>query len=268
MSARSAVYRLRFPVLVRALHWCAVLCLVLFSGASNAGDIKVYAAASLTDALNELAGVYEKQQASSRIKTSYTSSSTLAKQIENGAPADLFLSADSEWANYLQARNLLDNASRVDLLYNQLVFIVPSAAELPDIHFSAESDFAASFSGKLCTGDTSHVPVGKYAKQALSYYGWWQAIEPRLVGAPDVRSALAFVERGECGLGIVYKTDALMSDKVKIVASFPSQSHPPVVYPGSLTAKASAEAKGFWQFLQSPEAASVFERYGFTPVSH
>lgn len=268
MRMKSAARVPLLKKLLGAFKWCAAVPGLLLSGAILAGDIHVYAAASLTDAVTELATVYQSKHNSSRIKTSYTSSSTLAKQIEHGAPADIFLSADSDWANYLQERGLLNDASRIDLLYNQLVLVAPTKGSAPNIRFSREQALAEHFSGKLCTGDITHVPAGKYAKQALDFYGWWDALAPRLVGAPDVRSALAFVERGECALGIVYKTDALMSDSVRILASFPAESHAPVVYPGSLTRKASAEAQQFWQFLQSSEAAQVFARYGFTPVSH
>ena len=245
------------------LFGCMFLILPLFSsGAAQAGDVRVAAAASLTDVLTELSRSYEKKHSGVAIKASFAGSSTLAKQIENGAPADIFISADKEWADYLDTRNLLNKSTRVDLLTNELVLISPIKRE-PSITIARDFDFLASFSGKLCTGDTASVPVGKYAKQALTYYGWWSAIQPRLVGTEDVRTALAFVERGECALGIVYKTDALVSKKVTVVARFPVESHLPIVYPGGLTKNASAEAQAFWQFLQSDAAAEVFVRYGF-----
>ncbi|ACE82840.1 molybdate ABC transporter substrate-binding protein [Cellvibrio japonicus] len=246
----------------RAFLLSLLLCVMLISGAARAGDIHVYAAASLTDAIGELGSAYEKTHKGVGIKASYAGSSTLAKQIENGAPAQLFISADQDWANYLQERQLLDENSRVNLLLNELVLIVPAGRKV-DIRFDKDADLIASFNGKLCTGDPSHVPVGKYARQALEYYGWWDSIQPRLVGTPDVRTALAFVERGECALGIVYKTDALLTDKVDVVASFPAQSHVPIVYPGGLVRGANADAEAFWQFLQSDKAAQVFQRYGF-----
>lgn len=235
---------------------------LLVAGSAQAGDIKVSAAASLTDVMTELSRAYEKTHAGIVIKTSFAGSSTLAKQIENGAPADIFISADKDWADYLEQRNLLNKNTRVDLLLNELVLIAPLGRG-PVITIAPDVDLLASFSGKLCTGDTASVPVGKYAKQALTYYGWWSGIQPRLVGTEDVRTALAFVERGECALGIVYKTDALMSKKVSVVATFPAESHLPIVYPGGLTKSATAEARAFWQFLQSPVAADVFVRYGF-----
>lgn len=232
---------------------------------ARAGEVRVYAAASLTDVITELATHYQKAHTTTIIKTSYAGSSTLAKQIEHGAPADVFISADKDWADYLQTRNLLDAGSRVDLLVNDLVFIAPATRNV-DIRFDKNTDLAASFSGKLCTGEPAHVPVGKYAKQALGYFGWWDAIQPRLVGTEDVRTALAFVERGECALGIVYKTDAFLSKKVQLVATFPAESHPAIVYPGGLIKNAGPEAKAFWKFLQSPAALEIFSRYGFNPA--
>ncbi len=239
-----------------------VLVQLLIAGAVQAGDIKVSAAASLTDVLTELSRSYEKTHAGVAIKTSFAGSSTLAKQIENGAPADIFISADKDWADYLEKRSLLNKTTRADLLINELVLIAPLNRTF-SITMAREFDLVASFSGKLCTGEPAYVPVGKYAKQALTYYSWWSAIQPRLVGTEDVRTALAFVERGECALGIVYKTDALMSKKVTVVANFPAESHLPIVYPGGLTKNATAEAQAFWQFLQSDVAAEVFVRYGF-----
>lgn len=229
---------------------------------SQAADVKVYAAASLTDVLTELAKRYQQAHPDIKIKTSFAGSSTLAKQIENGAPAELFISADKEWADYLQTRSLLDAKTRVELLTNELVLIVPANHSLT-INFDGSADLAASFSGKWCTGEPAYVPVGKYAKQALTYYGWWGAIQSRLVGTEDVRTALAFVERGECALGIVYKTDALLSKKIRVVASFPEASHLPIVYPGGLTKNAGPEALAFLHYLQSQPAKEIFSRYGF-----
>ncbi|HMU67176.1 MAG TPA: molybdate ABC transporter substrate-binding protein [Cellvibrionaceae bacterium] len=227
-----------------------------------AAEVKVYAAASLTDALSELAQAYQKSTPASSIKNSFASSATLAKQIENGANADVFISADKDWADYLEKRNLIDKSSRTNLLANQLVLIAPLNAS-PQVTLSKGVDLAKAFNGKLCTGDPTSVPVGKYAKQALDYFNSWKTIESRVVGTEDVRTALAFVERGECGLGIVYSTDAQISKKVHIVARFPSESHAPIIYPGALTTKANAEAKQFWHYLQTPAAAEVFKKYGF-----
>lgn len=238
---------------------------MLASAAAQTTSVKVSAAASLTDVITELSIVYKKMHAGIDIKTSFAGSSTLAKQIENGAPADIFISADKDWMDYLQQRNLLKNETRVNLLFNELVLIAPPN-RIPSITIAGDFNIGASFNGKLCTGEPDYVPVGKYAKQALTYYGWWPSLQSRLVGAEDVRAALAFVARGECAVGIVYRTDALMSKKVAVVASFPNESHSPIVYPGSLTNNATQEAQAFWQFLRSDVAENIFVRYGFRPA--
>lgn len=242
------------------------ICAVAMAGFTQAGEVKVYAAASLTDVLTEVAKSYQQAHPDTHIKTSFAGSSTLAKQIENGAPAELFISADKDWADYLQTRNLLDANTRVELLTNELVLIAP-LSRTPAISLNKNANLANSFTGKLCTGDPAYVPVGKYAKQALGYFDWWDSIQPRLVGTEDVRTALAFVERGECALGIVYKTDAQLSKKVTVVASFPAASHLPIVYPGGLTKNAGPDAQAFWQFLQSKPALDVFAHYGFGVAS-
>jgi molybdate transport system substrate-binding protein len=241
---------------------------------AHAEDIHLYAAASLTEALTELSDTYQKQHAEVVIKKSFAGSSTLAKQIEHGAPANIFISADKDWADYVQQRGLLNNESRKNLLVNELVFIAPivksaksaKSANSVSILFDPAFNLSTSFNGRLCTGDTASVPVGKYAKQALTHYNWWAKVEARIVGNEDVRTALAFVERGECSLGIVYKTDAQLSKKVKVVATFPAVSHLPIEYPGALTKNANAEANAFWVFLQSEQAKSVFTRYGFSVI--
>ena len=235
---------------------------VVLCGAAYGSEIKLYAAASLTDALTEISENYEKSHKDVSVKKSFAGSSTLAKQIENGAPADLFISADSDWVDYVQKRGIIDESSRKKLLSNELVLIAPLDSKV-NIFLDPAFNLNTAFSGRICTGDPASVPVGKYAKQALTHYNWWNKVESRLVGAEDVRTALNFVERAECGLGIVYKTDALLSKKVKLVASFPEASHKPIEYPGALTKTANIEAKAFWIFLQGKEAESVFIRYGF-----
>jgi molybdate transport system substrate-binding protein len=230
--------------------------------ATQAAEINVYAAASLTDVLTEITSAYKKIQPSTSVKTSFAGAQTLAKQIEHGAPADLFISADLEWADYLAKRNLLKNESRKNLLNNSLVFITPQHSTL-QIEMNVQTQLTAQFSGKLCTGDPAYVPVGKYAKQALEYYNWWNSVQNRVVGTEDVRTSLALVERGECDLGIVYATDANASKKVKVVAQFPESSHKPIIYPGALTQTANKDAEQFWQFLQSDPAKQIFQQYGF-----
>lgn len=239
--------------------------MLLSSALVQAGEVTVFAAASLTDAITELSDQYQKQHPGVTIKKSFAGSSALAKQIESGAPAQLFLSADQDWANYLEQKGLLKADTRKSLLGNRLVLITPAGKDIkvtPDKSFN----LAGAFTGKFCTGNVESVPVGKYTKQAFTNLGWWDAIAPRLVGTEDVRATLAFVERGECALGAVYRTDAKLTAKVSVVAELPESSHPPIVYPGSLVKGAGDEAAAFWAFLQSPAAAAVYERYGFSVI--
>jgi molybdate transport system substrate-binding protein len=242
------------------------IALAILSCATQASEVNIYAAASLMDAITELSGAYQKLHPDAVIKKSFAGSATLAKQIENGAPADIFISADNDWSDYLQKRGLLAAESRKTLLSNALVLIAPINKE-PTILLDPAFNFSASFNGHLCTGDPASVPVGKYAKQALIYFGWWGKIAPRLVGTDDVRTALAFVERAECDLGIVYKTDAALSKKIKIVATFPENSHALIEYSGALTKKYNQDAKSFWLYLQSSEAKIIFVRYGFIALN-
>jgi len=248
--------------------WMSGLLLVSLAFAVNAEDkVTIFAAASLTNVITELGAQYEKEQ-SVKVVNSFAASSALAKQIENGAPADIFMSADSKWMNYLQDKNLIDVSSRVNLLGNRLVLIAPKGRSFK-VDFKKTFDFAKAFDGKLCTGDIDAVPVGIYAKQSFNNLGWWDSIKTRIVGTQDVRAALAFVERGECAAGIVYETDAKVSDKVDIVGVFPDETHDPVVYPLAIVSKASDNplAKSFATYLASPKAAETFSRYGFTVLT-
>ena len=229
---------------------------------AQAADVTVYAAASLSHALKDIAASWKATHKDDEIKPSFAASSTLAKQIEAGAPADIFVSADRQWMDYLSERNLIEKTSRRDLLGNTLVLITPVEKK---VKVNVQKGAAApDFSGKLCMGEPGSVPAGIYGKQALQRLGWWPALEKRVVATEDVRTALAFVERAECPLGIVYETDAKISRKVVIAARFPAGSHDPVVYPLALLPKASATAKDFFSYLQSADAATLFRRYGFT----
>lgn len=247
-------------------HVTLALMLALISmSASAAPKVTVFAAASLSNAISDIAKIYQKQTLHS-IQTSYAASSALARQIEHGAPVDIFISADRQWMAYLQKKNLIQADSQVSLLGNQLVLIAPK-----DQSFNAEmrSDFnlAAAFKGKLCTGDTNSVPAGIYAKQALQHFNWWATIKPRIVAMQDVRAALVSVERGECGAGIVYATDAKASSKVSVVADFSPSSHAEIIYPLALLKNANPYAQGFYQFLMSDQAQQVFDQYGFSRIS-
>lgn len=230
-----------------------------------ADEVKLFAAASLTDAVTELSAKFQSQHPEFTIKKSFASSSVLAKQIENGAQADIFFSADQQWADYLQARGLLNVKSRKNLVSNQLVLIAPKNHPF-SVTFNKSFNLANAFSGRWCTGDPSFVPVGKYTQQSFVYYSWWEAMLPRLVSAEDVRTALTFVERGDCALGVVYKTDALQSKKVVEIAQVPDEAHKPIEYPVALMATATTEASLFWTYLQSQEAKSIFIRFGFNPL--
>ena len=229
--------------------------------ASADEKVTVFAAASLTNALTDIGTQYENEKAT-KIVHSFAASSTLAKQIENGAPADIFISADTKWMNYLQDKKLINTASRKNFLGNKLVLITPKGRGF-NVKFDKSFDFSKSFNGHLCTGDIDSVPAGIYAKDSLIYLNWWDGIKTRIVGTQDVRGALAFVERGECAAGIVYETDAKISNKVDIVATFPEESHKPIVYPMALVVNAKNVNNDYFSYLQSSNALDIFKKYGF-----
>lgn len=232
--------------------------------ARAAEPVVVFAAASLTNAFEDLGKAWAAK-GNPAPKFSFASSSTLAKQIEQGAPVGIFASADEPWMDYLVLRKLIDTASRKDLTSNSLVLVVP--ADRPSmVDLKTGTDFSKLFAGeRIATGDPAHVPVGRYAEQALKNLGGWDAVAPRLVRTENVRAALAFVERGEVAAGIVYSTDAAISSKVKIAGTFPASSHPGIVYPIALVAaRADADARALLAFLTGPEARAILRRYGFT----
>jgi len=241
-------------------QWLAVFTLLVIPQLGLAGEITVYAAASLTNAIGEIAKTYEASHGV-KVKTSFASAGALAKQIESGAPADVFISADAKWMDYLESRNKIDPYSRVSLLGNSLVLIAPKGKGFP-VRIEKGFDFAKAFEGKLCTGETESVPVGIYAKESLTSLGWWESVRPRLVGTDDVRAALDLVGRGEC-VGIVYATDAKVSAKVDVVGTFPDNLHTPIVYPAALVTQ-SKDAREFLDYLLSD--STVFAKYGFKIV--
>jgi molybdate transport system substrate-binding protein len=241
----------------------AVLVSVLPARAEPPG-VLVFAAASLKNALDEAAAGY----APAKVTISYAASGPLARQIEAGAPAALFISADEEWMDELAAKAAIEPGSRIDLLGNRLVLIAPAASPL---HFTLgqDSDLAAALGdGRLAIGDPQSVPAGKYAEEALGRLGLWAGVEPHLARAENVRAALALVDRGEAPLGIVYQTDAAADPAVRIVATFPEDSHKPITYPAALIKGAGGPARAFLTWLESPAAAPYFERQGFTVLSH
>jgi molybdate transport system substrate-binding protein len=241
----------------------ALLVAVVPFGAVRAQELTVYAAASLTDALNDVAQQWAARGQRAP-KFSFAASSTLARQIENGAPADIFASADEEWMNYLAERDLIVKATRVSHLSNRLVLIAPADRARP-VDVKPGFDLAGLLGGgRLATGDPSNVPVGRYAQAALTSLGVWHVAEPRLARAENVRAAMALVERGEAPLGIVYATDAVVAPAVRVVGSFPANSHPPVSYPFAIVARHDTPAaRALFAFLTGPEARAVYEKRGF-----
>jgi molybdate transport system substrate-binding protein len=234
--------------------------LFLLNVCTARAEVTVFAAASLTNALTDIGKTFE---AAHQIPVifSFASSSALAKQIEQGAPADVFASADTKWMDYLENKGKIDRDSRTNLLGNTLVVIAPQGKGFPAT-MKKGFDFAGAFEGKLCTGVVESVPVGIYAKEALTRLGWWESIQHRVVGTEDVRAALNLVERGECDAGIVYETDAKQSKKVEVIGRFPADTHSPIVYPFALVTQ-SGDAKKFLDYLKQKPAADIFAQYGF-----
>ena len=231
---------------------------------ARAQELTVFAAASLTDAMKDVSALWTKA-GHPPIALSFGASSTLARQIEEGAPAALFASADEKWMDYLAQKNLIAADTRKDLLGNDLVLVVP--AEKP-MHVTLGPDFdllgLLGANGRLATGDPAHVPVGIYAEQALKKLGWWDKVAPRLASTEDVRAALLLVERGEAPAGIVYATDAAVSKAVMVAGTFPASSHDPVAYPFAVVkAHDTPEARALLTFLAGPQAREVFVRRGF-----
>jgi molybdate transport system substrate-binding protein len=234
--------------------------------AEDSGTVLVFGAASLTNVLDDLGKAFT-EKTKVPVKSSLAASSVLAKQIEAGAPADVFFSADLEWMDYLEQRKLLKPGSRHDVVGNSLVLIAPADSTVTvKIEKGVDLGAALGPQGKLATGDPDSVPVGKYAKAALEKLAAWDKVSGQIVRAENVRAALAFVARGEAPLGIVYKTDALAEKKVKIVAVFPADTHPPIRYPIALTTHGGAGAQQFVDFVRSKPAGEIFHKYGFEPL--
>jgi molybdate transport system substrate-binding protein len=246
----------------------AMLAAALFAAPQPAAadDIVVFAAASLKDALDAIDADWQKS-AGKHATISYAASSALAKQIESGAPADVFISADLDWMDYLDKQSQIAPAMRRNLLSNSLVLIAPDDS-------AAKVDIAPNFplaklldGGKLAMADPAAVPAGKYGKAALTKLGVWDAVETSVASAENVRACLLLVARGEAPYGIVYKTDAAIEPKVKILGTFPADSVPAITYPIAVTASSkNPDAKTFSTYLSSPEAQKQFEHFGFTVI--
>jgi molybdate transport system substrate-binding protein len=246
------------------MRFLLALCLLLAPLAARAQELTVFAAASLTDAMKDVSAQWAKD-GHQPLRLSFGASSTLARQIEQGAPVNLFASADEKWMDYLADKKLIVADTRKDLLGNDLVLVVP--ADKPQ-HITIGPGFdllgLLGPNGRIATGDPAHVPVGLYAEQALKKLGMWDAVQPRLARTDDVRAALLLVERGEAPAGIVYATDAAVSKGVMVAGVFPANSHDPVSYPFAvIKAGDTPVARALMTFLAGPDARAIFDKRGF-----
>ncbi len=254
------------PLLRHVAVLMAALSLGLTPARAAEAPVMVFAAISLKEALDEVGGIY-RARTGQEVRLAYASSAAIARQIEQGAPADLYVSADSAWMDYLADRRLIDPASRRDLLSNRLALIAPSGSPVR-LRITKSMPLATALgTGRLALA-APEVPAGKYAKAALTNLGVWASVAPRLVQAENVRAALQYVARGESPLGIVYDTDARIEPRVRIVGLFPETSHPRIVYPAALvTGARHRQSAAFLRFLSGPQASAVFRRYGFTVLA-
>ena len=256
-------------VMSKSLFSVLLLALLASTGhcafAANSDEpLVVFAAASLADALQKVSEEYT-QATGTRVKLSFAASSALARQIESGAGADVFVSADEEWMDYLEERKLIVRSSRQDLLGNRLILIAPRDSKVMiELGPAARLLEALGNRGRIATGDPDSVPVGKYAKAALTSLGLWDSLQSRLIRADNVRVALMFVARGEAPLGIVYATDARAEPKVRSIDAFPASAYPRITYPVAATCGAKPAAKSFLDFLRGASARAIFENAGFT----
>jgi molybdate transport system substrate-binding protein len=259
LQQEAAVRRLYCPFCSIAI----AACLSAASCTAAAVDVTVFAAASLKEAMDEQAKRFQAQTGN-KVTVSYGASNALAKQIEAGAPADLFISADIDWMDYVDQRRLIAPGARFDLLRNTLVLIAPSTS-VSTLKIGSHFDLAAALgTERLAMANPDSVPAGKYGKSALEKLGVWASVEKRLARTDTVRAALALVSRGETPLGIVYKTDAIADKGVRIVDSFPPNTHPPIVYPAAVVAHGqSTAARPLLDYLRSAPARSVWEKHGF-----
>jgi molybdate transport system substrate-binding protein len=249
---------------LRPLLACVLLLLALPGRAADTPPtaLVVFGAASLTNVLQDIGNDYTRQTGQD-VSFSFAASSVLARQIEAGTRADVFVSADEEWMDYLQTRKLIDPKTRHDIIMNRLVLIAPAASDIK-LKIAPHFPLAAALGKeRLATGDPGSVPVGRYARAALTNLGVWSEVSSHIVPAEDVRAALAFVARGETPLGIVYETDALIEKRVRIVDTFPDDSHAPITYPVALISTAKAGAGRFVAYMKSPAGRAAFTHYGF-----
>jgi molybdate transport system substrate-binding protein len=232
------------------------------------GDVVVFAAASLKNALDEVAKAWAATSGGKKAAISYAASSALAKQIESGAPADIFASADLDWMDYLAKKGLIQPDTRVNLLGNQLVLVAPKDSTAK-VDMGPKLDLAAALGdGRLAMANVDSVPAGKYGKAALQKLGAWDGVRDKLAQAENVRAALQLVARGEAPLGIVYLTDVASDPKLKVVATFPEDSHPPIIYPiAILKGSTNPAAKSLFEFMRGGDAKGAFDQQGFTVLN-
>jgi molybdate transport system substrate-binding protein len=229
--------------------------------------LTIFAAASLRNALDDVDAIFAKATGV-KITASYAASSALAKQIAQGAPADVYVSANIRWMGFLEKKKLIAPGTRINLLGNRLVLIAPKDSKLDQVKIEKGFDIAnLAGKGRIAVANTKAVPAGLYAKAALTSLGAWQEAEPKLAQAENVRATLAYVARGETPLGIVYATDARIEPKVKIIGAFPAGSHPAITYPvAGLAASKNPHVTDYLSFLQTPAAKAIFEKYGFSSL--
>jgi molybdate transport system substrate-binding protein len=258
----SFTRRIAFSAPILAALISAVL--PLSFAAAQETSLTVFAAASMKNALDDANTAFIKATGI-KVVTSYAASSALAKQMESGAPADIFISADLNWMDYVAGKNLIKTDSRYNLLGNKLVLISGKDSKIANVKIEQGFDIAKlAGDGRIAVADVKAVPAGLYAKAALEKLGAWAAAEPKLAQAENVRATLAFVARGETQIGIVYETDAKVEPAVKIAGVFPDGSYPPVTYPVAATATAKPDAAKYLAFLRGNEAKAIFEKYGFS----
>jgi len=260
------------PLLSR-LSFILVLTLTVLGEPALAQEksLTIFAAASMKNALDDINTAFTAKTGV-KVAASYAASSALARQMEQGAPADVFASADLEWMDYAAQKDTINASTRVSLLGNKLVLIAPKDSSVANVTIAQGFDLAKlAGDGRIATGDVQSVPVGKYAKSALEKLGAWNGAAAKFAMADNVRAALTLVARNEAVLGIVYETDAKVEPGVKIVAAFPADSHPAIIYPVAGTKNAKPETAAYLAFLKSSTAKTIFEKYGFTfliqPVS-
>ncbi|EMH3443337.1 molybdate ABC transporter substrate-binding protein [Vibrio harveyi] len=244
------------------IHACLVAILSVSSAANAATELKVYAASSMTNAVNDIAQQFETKY-DVTVTPVYGGSSSIARQILNGAPADIFISANTKWMDYLVKSKAVKNDSVTNLVRNSLVLIAPKASTIEPFDFSGANAWNQALEGnRLALGNPVSVPAGMYAKESLTNLGVWKKLERQIAPAKNVRLALALVERGEAPLGVVYKTDALLTDKVKVVGEFANDTHADIIYPAAIV-KDSTQSEQFFEYLKSDDAKKVFAQYGF-----